>query len=191
MQQQLMIDRGNLGSRGNAKGLGSAPQLFPASRPFGPDSLGLLERKCLCGPSARYPGLRACVPLVPKTPQSPGSIPENRNLGFPQPSREKAPSSSPPPPQVSSFLQGRGLVARAAFARGPGCEVSSPQRRPGPRAHTFIHTLTHIHTLTRPQTHTLRRASKEAAEIAAGCAHFPSFPTGGARGAGSGQWRNW
>ena len=109
--------------------------------------------------------------------------------GFPSPAarRLRPPPHPRPKCQVSSRGGGwlRGLPSRAVQA------AKSPLPSDGQdRAHTFIHTLTHIHTLTRPQTHTLRRASEAAAEIAAGRAHFPSFPTGGARGAGRGQWRN-
>lgn len=109
-------------------------------------------------PSARHPGLRARGPLIPKTSQSWGAHPAEEKPGAsPAQEREKARSSSPPPPEVSSFLQGRGWLARAAFSRGPSCEVNSPHRGPRPRACTHSYTLTlwHIHTLTRAQTHTL------------------------------------
>lgn len=44
--------------------------------------------------------------------------------------------------------------------------------------HTHAHSHKHMHR------HTHRRASETPAEKTAGRAHFPSFPTGGARGAG-------
>lgn len=109
-------------------------------------------------PSARHPGLRARGPLIPKTSHSWGAHPAEEKPGVsPAQEREKARSSSPPPPEVSSFLQGRGWLARAAFSRGPNCEVNFPHRGPRPRACTHSYTLTlwRIHTLTRAQTHTL------------------------------------
>lgn len=131
---------------------------FPCQPPFWPGFLGasleeMLMRSSVFATQGSAPEAHSSL----KRRRAGGRMPQKRSLGFPQPRREKARSSSPPPPEVSSFLQGRGWLARAAFSRGPSCEVNSLHRGPRPRACTHSYTLTlwHIHTLTRAQTHTL------------------------------------
>lgn len=182
---------GDLGSFGNRKGLRSLPRLFLASRPSGPDTSGglLREEMLMWSPVPANQGSSARGSLVHETPLSWGRIPENRNLGFPQPWREAFPTHPRPECQVSSRGGGglRGLPSRAA----PDAKSTLPLGGRG-RAHTLLHNHTHArsYTHTRAQIHGLRCASQTAALVAAGPAHFPSFPTGGARGAGRGQGRN-
>ena len=129
---------------------------------------------------------------------------ENGNVEFPQSKRKKVQSPSLPPPEVSSFLQGRGGLQGLSL-RGPGCKgLESLVEAKSARAHT--HTLTHTHThththshhiYTHPRAHLHTRmhrythaAKGSSSQIAAGLTNFWSFTAGGARGAGRGWWRN-
>lgn len=100
-------------------------------------------------------------------------------------------SPSPPPPEVSSFLQGRGWAARSGFVRSPNCKVNSPPRQPRPRARTLMHTHTHFHTHTRAraQIHTLRWAPRRRRRSTLASRSFPVSRQAGraGRGAGSGE----
>lgn len=178
-------------SRAGARG---ARQGFPLpAAPSARTPRGFSDRKCLCGPQC--PLTRAPRPWptrpVPRTPQSWGHIPEQRNLGFPQPRREMAWSPSPPPPEVSSFLQGRGGLQGLPSCAARTAKSTLPRAAKAARAHTHAHS--HSRTSTRSHACTDTHASLgsgKTAQMDAGLALFPSFPTGGARGAGRGQRRN-
>lgn len=94
--------------------------------------------------------------LVLQTPWSWGRIPENRNLGFPQPRRE-AFGSLPTParrPKCQVSSRGGGWAARSAFARAPAAKPTLPIGGRGrARVHSCTITLTHSHTLTLTRVH--------------------------------------
>lgn len=160
------------------------PRLFPASRPFGPDTSGLLRQEMLMwSPVPANQGSAPVAHLSPKRRKAGGAFRRIETWDFP--SLGERWLGLPPHPRPKCQVSSRGGVGcEVSFARSTSCKVDSPHRRPRPRAHTLMHTHTHAlsHTNTRTQIHSLRCASETTAQIVARRALFPSFPTGGARG---------
>lgn len=98
--------------------------------------------------------------------------------------------SLPTPARSVKFPPGEGWAARSAFARGPCGKVDSPYRRPRPRAHILMHTHTSAHSHECTVTHTPMCFRDHGRVLLLSACSFPSFLTGGARGAGRGQRRN-
>lgn len=166
------------------------PRLFPASRPFGPDTLGLLRQEMLMW--SPVPANQGSAPVAlwsPTRRKAGGAFRRTETWGFPSLGERRLGLAPHPRPKCQVSSRGGGEVA---FARSPSCKVDSPHRRPRPSVHTLMHTHTHAlsHTHTRAQIHWLHWASETTAQIVAGRALFRRFPTGGARGAGRGQRRN-
>lgn len=108
------------------------------------------------------PAKQGSAPVAHSSPAAAelGRIPENGNLGFPQPWSEQLSLFSPPPPQCQvSSRGGVGWEVCLRSVRSPGCKVDSPQGRPRPRAHARTHSRSRKGTRSHElHTHRLRHA---------------------------------
>lgn len=143
--------------------------------------------------SARHPGLRARGPLIPKTSQSWGAHAADEKPGV-SPALEREGSVFLPTPARSvKFPLGEGVAREGCLLQRPKLRSQlSPSGAKAARVHT--HTHSHSGTFTHSLVHRHTRSPTcfpgGGRDRAAGRAHFSSFPTGGARGAGRGQRRN-
>lgn len=137
----------------------------------------------------RHPGLRARGPLIPKTSQSWGAMPQTRSLGFPAPG-EKARSFLPTPPEVSKLPLGGGVACEGCLRAPKLRSQLSPSGAKAARVHTLIHTHTpaHSHTHSCTDIITASDASQGGGrDRAADARTFPAFRRAGHAGRGAGS----